>query len=195
VPEGDSVYRLARRLERSLDGHTVVRSQLRVPAHATADLSGSTLLRHDTHGKHLLTRFDSGLTLHTHLRMDGSWTITRPGRRLPRRLMPDVLGEPLGQRALLPLGTQPVDTDRGRRGAGAGPTRRTCPQALGYRGARPSGDDGVDATWRAALRDGAGGTTLSAVPHDRAGGRPGPGDPGQRRTWWCPRCQPGPGPS
>ena len=21
-----------------------------------------------------------------------------------------------------------------------------------------------------------------------------PGDPERRRTWWCPRCQPGPGP-
>lgn len=48
------------------------------------------ILGHDTHGKHLLTRFDSGLTLHTHLLMTGSWTVTRPGRRLPARLMPDV---------------------------------------------------------------------------------------------------------
>jgi hypothetical protein len=90
VPEGDSIYRLARRLDRSLAGQRVVRSELRVPAHATADLAGSVLLGHDSHGKHLLTRFDSGLTLHTHLRMDGSWTVTRPERRLPRRLMPDV---------------------------------------------------------------------------------------------------------
>jgi endonuclease VIII len=90
VPEGDSVYLLARRLERSLDGRGVVRSDLRVPRHATADLSGRTVLEHETHGKHLLTRFSEGLTLHTHLRMDGSWSVTRPGRRLPGRVVPDV---------------------------------------------------------------------------------------------------------
>lgn len=90
MPEGDSVYVLARRLERSLDGRTVVRSDFRVPQHATADLGGRTVLEHDTHGKHLLTRFSGGLTLHTHLRMDGSWTVTGPGRRLPRRVQGDV---------------------------------------------------------------------------------------------------------
>lgn len=61
-----------------------------MPAHATADLAGHTVLGHDTHGKHLLTRFDSGLSLHTHLRMDGSWTVVRRGRTLPRHLLPDV---------------------------------------------------------------------------------------------------------
>ena len=40
MPEGDSVYLVARRLERSLDGCTVTRSDLRVPQHATADLTG-----------------------------------------------------------------------------------------------------------------------------------------------------------
>jgi endonuclease-8 len=90
VPEGDSVYRLARRLDRSLTGRVVTRSDLRVPAHATADLAGRRLLEQATHGKHLLTRLAGDLTLHTHLRMDGSWTVTRPGRRLPSRLQPDV---------------------------------------------------------------------------------------------------------
>jgi hypothetical protein len=30
------------------------------------------------------------MTLHTHMRMDGSWAVTGAGRRLPRRLMPAV---------------------------------------------------------------------------------------------------------
>ncbi len=90
MPEGDTVYQLARRLEATLDGQTVTRGDLRVPKHATADLAGRSILGHDTHGKHLLTRFSGGLTLHTHLRMSGSWTVTRPGRRLPARLLPDV---------------------------------------------------------------------------------------------------------
>ena len=80
MPEGDTVYQLARRLDRSLKGRTLRRAELRVPAHATADLSGRTMLGHDTYGKHLLTRFSGGLTLHTHLQMDGSWTVTRPGQ-------------------------------------------------------------------------------------------------------------------
>ncbi|GAB2460483.1 Fpg/Nei family DNA glycosylase [Jatrophihabitans fulvus] len=90
MPEGDTVFALAARLRRDLDGRTVVRSSFRVPAHATADVAGSVVLGHETHGKHLLTRFGDGRTLHTHLRMDGSWTVTRQGRRLPRRLLPDV---------------------------------------------------------------------------------------------------------
>ncbi|TYD00384.1 Fpg/Nei family DNA glycosylase [Arthrobacter echini] len=89
MPEGDSVFRLAARLRRSLDDRTLSRGDLRVPAHATDALDGLRVLEHATHGKHLLTRFDGGLTLHTHLRMQGSWTVTAPGRRLPSRLLPE----------------------------------------------------------------------------------------------------------
>jgi formamidopyrimidine-DNA glycosylase len=92
VPEGDSVRLLARRLARSLDGRRLVRADLRVPSLATVDLTGRAVLEHDTHGKHLLTRLSGGLTLHTHLRMDGSWTVTAPGRQVPRRVVPDPLG-------------------------------------------------------------------------------------------------------
>ena len=69
MPEGDTVYALARRLETALDGRTLTRGELRVPAHATENLSGMTVLAHLTHGKHLLTRLSGDLTLHTHLRM------------------------------------------------------------------------------------------------------------------------------
>lgn len=90
MPEGDSVWRVARRLNARLTGRTVVRSDFRVPQHATADLRGRQVLGTDTHGKHLLTRLSGGLTLHTHLRMDGSWTVLQTGKQLPRRLVPDV---------------------------------------------------------------------------------------------------------
>src|SRR5690606_40054153 len=33
--------------------------------------------------KHLLTRVEGGLTIHTHLRMDGRWRIDRAGRPIP----------------------------------------------------------------------------------------------------------------
>ena len=40
MPEGDTVYALARRLDDALTGRTLVRGELRVPAHATDDLAG-----------------------------------------------------------------------------------------------------------------------------------------------------------
>ena len=56
-----------------------MRAELRVPAHATADLVGRRVLATVPRGKHLLTRLEGGLTLHTHLRMDGMWHLYRPG--------------------------------------------------------------------------------------------------------------------
>lgn len=66
-----------------LVGRTVVSSDFRVPQHATADLSGRQVLCFDSYGKHMLTRFSGGLTLHTHFLMDGAWQLVGPGRRLP----------------------------------------------------------------------------------------------------------------
>ncbi|SEL66912.1 DNA-formamidopyrimidine glycosylase family protein [Nonomuraea pusilla] len=83
MPEGDAVHRTAARLRRALDGRVLTRSDFRVPRHATADLTGRTVLTTVSRGKHLLTRVEGGLTVHTHLRMDGSWQIAPAGRRLP----------------------------------------------------------------------------------------------------------------
>ncbi|MEU4572974.1 MULTISPECIES: DNA-formamidopyrimidine glycosylase family protein [Nonomuraea] len=82
MPEGDAVYRTAARLRGALDGQVLTRSDFRVPRHATADLTGRTVLETVSRGKHLLTRVEGGLTVHTHLRMDGSWQITPAGRRV-----------------------------------------------------------------------------------------------------------------
>lgn len=90
MPEGDSVFRLALRLRAALDGTTLAAGELRVPQHARGDLAGRAVLGHDTHGKHLLQRFSGGLTLHSHLRLDGTWTVTREGRSVPRHVQPDV---------------------------------------------------------------------------------------------------------
>lgn len=76
MPEGDTVYALARRLRAALDGRTLSVGELRVPQHATDDLAGRMVLEHVTHGKHLLTRLSGDLTVHTHLKMSGSWTIS-----------------------------------------------------------------------------------------------------------------------
>jgi endonuclease VIII len=79
VPEGDTVHLVATRMDRALSGATVRRGDLRVPRHATADLSGRTIEGVVARGKHLLTRFSDDLTLHTHFRMDGAWHLYRPG--------------------------------------------------------------------------------------------------------------------
>ncbi|PPH99635.1 endonuclease VIII [Rathayibacter sp. AY1D1] len=90
MPEGDSVHRLAARLRRAADGRTVLEGELRSGDAAGTSLAGLRILEHDTHGKHLLTRFSGGTTLHTHLRMQGSWTVTAPGRAVPRSVQKDV---------------------------------------------------------------------------------------------------------
>jgi endonuclease VIII len=81
MPEGDTVWQTARRLHEALAGEVLTRSDLRVPRYATADLTGRTVLDVVPRGKHLLTRVEGGLTLHSHLRMDGAWEIYTPGRR------------------------------------------------------------------------------------------------------------------
>ncbi len=83
MPEGDAVWRTADRLRKALDGRTLVRTDFRVPQHATADLAGATVVESVSRGKHLLTRIDHDQqwTLHTHLKMEGSWRVYRPGER------------------------------------------------------------------------------------------------------------------
>jgi endonuclease-8 len=84
VPEGDTVLRAARLLDRSLSGRVLTRTDFRVPQHATADLSGATVTRTIARGKHILTRTDTGFTLHTHLKMEGAWQVYRPGEKWRR---------------------------------------------------------------------------------------------------------------
>jgi endonuclease-8 len=83
MPEGDSVARVAARLRTALVGARIVSSDVRVPRYATADLAGQRITASVSRGKHLLLRTDAGLTVHTHLRMQGSWTVLGPGKRLP----------------------------------------------------------------------------------------------------------------
>ena len=87
MPEGDTVYRTAQLLERTLSGHVLTGSDFRVPQHATVDLTGGAVVETVSRGKHLLTRIDRDAqqwTLHTHLKMEGSWKAFRPGQRWPR---------------------------------------------------------------------------------------------------------------
>ncbi|CAM5398847.1 Fpg/Nei family DNA glycosylase [Streptomyces canus] len=81
MPEGDTVWQCARRLHSALADKVLTRSDLRVPKYATADLTGRHVLDVTPRGKHLLTRIEGGLTLHSHLRMDGSWKVYAENQR------------------------------------------------------------------------------------------------------------------
>lgn len=85
MPEGDTVWRTARRLHLALADAELTRSDLRWPSLATVDLSGRRTLEVVARGKHILHRLSGGLTLHSHLRMEGSWRVhPHPGpRRVP----------------------------------------------------------------------------------------------------------------
>ncbi|MBR7744610.1 Fpg/Nei family DNA glycosylase [Phycicoccus sp. BSK3Z-2] len=272
MPEGDSVFRLARRLDRQLAGRTVAHTDLRHPRLATRSVTGRSVLGHDTHGKHLLTRFSGAgdappVTLHSHLRMDGEWSVTRPGKRLPARLMHEVRlvlrldddrtvwGLRLHDLDLVPtreearlvgrLGPDPLredwDAAEAERRLRADPDVPLVSALLDQRrvaglgnlwanelafltGVSPwtrVGDVDVGrlveraATmlWHSATVDGAYQVTTGSSRRGedhwvtgrrrqgclRCGGpvrvvAEVPGDAANRRTWWCPHCQPGPGP-
>jgi endonuclease-8 len=90
VPEGDTVWRTARRLHRALAGRELLGSDLRWPSLATVDLSGREVVEVVSAGKHILTRVtasgdDPPVTLHSHLRMEGSWYLERTGDGQGRR--------------------------------------------------------------------------------------------------------------
>ncbi|MFF8594968.1 Fpg/Nei family DNA glycosylase [Streptomyces sp. NPDC015220] len=81
MPEGDTVWQAAGRLHDALAGKVLTRSDFRVPKYATVDLSGRAVLNTIARGKHLLTRVEGGLTLHSHLRMEGAWKVYGSGER------------------------------------------------------------------------------------------------------------------
>lgn len=86
MPEGDTVFRSAAALDRALTGHRLTVTDFRVPSFATLDLTGGTVVRSLSRGKHLLTRIDHdrAWTLHTHLKMEGSWHVYADGDRWRR---------------------------------------------------------------------------------------------------------------
>ena len=75
MPEGDTVWRTARRLSEALADEVIIAADLRWPGLSTADLRGMRTLEVVSRGKNLLHRLDAGLTLHSHLRMEGQWRV------------------------------------------------------------------------------------------------------------------------
>jgi endonuclease-8 len=93
MPEGDTIFRAARTLHRALAGRVVTRFETVLPLLSRVNddepLAGRTIEGVSSRGKHLLIRFSGNLVLRTHMRMNGSWHIYRPGERWrrPRRDM------------------------------------------------------------------------------------------------------------
>lgn len=93
MPEGDAIFRTARTLHRALAGRAVTRFESMLPSltrvHEDTPLTGREIERVEAVGKHVLMRFSGGLALRTHMRMNGSWHVYRPGERWrrPRRDM------------------------------------------------------------------------------------------------------------
>ena len=90
MPEGDTLYRTAAGLRPYLVGRTVTAARAAGPG-AVPQLHriiGQQIGAVESLGKNLLIRFDNGLELRTHLRMNGTWHRYRPGepwRRPPGR--------------------------------------------------------------------------------------------------------------
>ncbi|ROQ37282.1 endonuclease-8 [Frondihabitans sp. PhB188] len=83
MPEGDTVYRAAKNLDAVLHGAVLTKSDFRVPEFATVDLAGTVIDDVVSRGKHLLHHLGD-VTLHTHLKMEGSWHLYRHGTKWKR---------------------------------------------------------------------------------------------------------------
>lgn len=80
MPEGDTLFRVAETLRAALLGERLTGFSSPLPALREADLVGKYVAKVETRGKNLLIAFDDGRTLHTHLRMEGSWHLYARGR-------------------------------------------------------------------------------------------------------------------
>jgi endonuclease-8 len=85
MPEGDTLFVIARALGARLDGQRVVSFRSTLGAQVDRARVGRVIERVVARGKNLLVVFDDGWTLHTHLRMSGYWRLapTEAQRRRP----------------------------------------------------------------------------------------------------------------
>jgi endonuclease VIII len=76
MPEGDTIFRTARTMNRVLAGRIVIEFNCVYPLVTRAAeqhaVVGRTIASVTSRGKHLLINFSGDLFLHTHMRMNGS---------------------------------------------------------------------------------------------------------------------------
>jgi endonuclease VIII len=88
MPEGDTIHYAASRIRPVIEGHVpdaleTLHPRFRADRWAER-LAGQAVRSVDAHGKHLFLRFEGGLTIHSHLRMTGSWRVLDADRRPSR---------------------------------------------------------------------------------------------------------------
>jgi endonuclease-8 len=88
MPEGDTIRSAANRVGAALVGHDIESIETPHPRFGRdrwpEKLAGRGVRAVDAHGKHLMLRFDGGLTIHSHLRMTGAWGVYPRGKRWHR---------------------------------------------------------------------------------------------------------------
>jgi len=88
VPEGDTLHHAAQRVGAALVGSQILEIETPHPRHRydrwPERLAGRAVRQVDAKGKHLFLRFEGDLTLHSHLRMGGRWSVYRRGQRWTR---------------------------------------------------------------------------------------------------------------
>jgi endonuclease-8 len=80
VPEGDTIFRTAGTLRAALAGKRLIAAR----PDRLKRLAGATVTDVKAVGKHLVIRFDNGLAIHSHMRMQGAWHVYRSGERWRR---------------------------------------------------------------------------------------------------------------
>src|SRR6185437_284516 len=89
MPEGDTIFRSARALHRALAGRAITRFEAGYARLARADddytIAGRTVEHVEARGKWLLIFLSDDLILLTHMLMNGSWHLYRPGERWRRQ--------------------------------------------------------------------------------------------------------------
>jgi endonuclease VIII len=89
VPEGDTIYRAARTLNRAFAGRVITKFESVLPKLTRVDVDsgvvGRTIEKVEADGKWMLMHFSGDLILLSHMLMSGSWHIYRPGEAWQRR--------------------------------------------------------------------------------------------------------------
>jgi len=88
MPEGDTIFRTAHTLHRALAGQPITQFETVLPHLARIEIdspiTGRTIEKVEARGKWLLIHISADLILLTHMLMNGSWHIYRPGERWQR---------------------------------------------------------------------------------------------------------------
>ena len=140
MAEGDTVLRMARRIEGAFGDGAVLAAEAPNPMNPIGprveELVGRRLERAETRGKHLILHLGDDLALHAHMGMNGGWYAYRPGQRWKRPRRSAWLVLDLGDITIVQFGgtmmrlVRPAELRRDSRLALLGPDILAGPEAL-----------------------------------------------------------------